>query len=414
MEPVNKRRRIADSENGFPSHAPDSLLRPVSPPSRKAPKSPQTDVETPVPASSSTLPISPGRVPATTPIALLKSPFQLTHIRDLPDALNVDSITLHDLLGDPLISQCWEFNYLHDIAFLMSHFDDDTRHLVKVHIIHGFWKRDDPNQAALKEAAAQFQNVELHTAFMPEMFGTHHSKMLILFRHDDTAQVIIHTANMIEKDWKNMTNGVWKSPLLPLLPQGHPDLDFVELDLSAREEAVVGSGKKFKLDLLSYLHAYNVRQPILKNLTHQLVQYDFSAIRAALIASVPGRHNVLDKTRTTWGWPALAANLRHVPVQSTGSRVVVQISSIATLGATNSWLQNCLFDSLAMSKGSLKSRPTFKVIFPTADEIRRSLDGYASGASIHTKIQSPQQAKQLRYLRPILCHWANDSSEGKG
>ncbi|KAK7431432.1 hypothetical protein QQZ08_001922 [Neonectria magnoliae] len=55
----------------------------------------------------------------------------------------------------------------------------------------------------------------------------------------------------------------------------------------------------------------------------------------------------------------------------------------------------------------------FKVVYPTADEIRRSLDGYASGASIHTKVQSPQQAKQLEYLRPIFHHWANDSPNGK-
>jgi tyrosyl-DNA phosphodiesterase 1 len=51
-----------------------------------------------------------------------------------------------------------------------------------------------------QQQAAQYSNVGLHAAFMPEMFGTHHSKMMILLRHDDTAQVIIHTANMIAKD----------------------------------------------------------------------------------------------------------------------------------------------------------------------------------------------------------------------
>lgn len=55
-----------------------------------------------------------------------------------------------DILGDPLISECWEFNYLHDVDFLMSHFDEDTRHLVKVHIVHGFWKREDSNRLYLE------------------------------------------------------------------------------------------------------------------------------------------------------------------------------------------------------------------------------------------------------------------------
>ena len=39
---------------------------------------------------------------------------------------------------------------------------------------------------------------------MPEAFGTHHSKMMVLFRRDETVQVIIHTANMIPRDWRNV------------------------------------------------------------------------------------------------------------------------------------------------------------------------------------------------------------------
>ena len=80
----------------------------------------------------------------------VRSPWQLTWIRDLPESLNRDAVTLEDLLGDPLIYECWEFNYLHDVDFLMAAFDNDTRHLVKVHIVHGFWKRDDPNRLQLQ------------------------------------------------------------------------------------------------------------------------------------------------------------------------------------------------------------------------------------------------------------------------
>lgn len=54
--------------------------------------------------------------------------------------------------------------------------------------------------------------------------------------------------------------------------------------------------------------------------------------------------------------------------------------------------------------------PKFNIIFPTAEEVRTSLDGYASGESIHTKIQSAQQQKQLQYLHPLLCHWKSQRS----
>lgn len=53
--------------------------------------------------------------------------------------------------------------------------------------------------------------------------------------------------------------------------------------------------------------------------------------------------------------------------------------------------------------------PEFSIIFPTADEVRRSLDGYGSGGSIHMKLQSAAHHRQLHYLRPYLCLWAGDS-----
>jgi tyrosyl-DNA phosphodiesterase-1 len=250
---------------------------------------------------------------------------------------------------------------------------------------------------------------------MPEMFGTHHSKMLVLIRHDDTAQVIIHTANMIAKDWTNMTNGVWQSPLLQKLqspPRG------------AEIERPIGSGSRFRHDLLSYLSAYNTKRNVCGSLVEELAKYDFSAVRGALIASVPGKHDVeQERGATRWGWQGLKETLKSVPVQAEKSEIVVQISSIATLGATDTWLQRTLFEALSTSRSSSQqsysssrpqsSKPSFKVVFPTPDEIRRSLDGYASGKSIHTKIQSAAQMKQLQYLRPLLHHWANDSDNAE-
>lgn len=256
----------------------------------------------------------------------------------------------------------------------------------------------------LKEEASQYRNVVLHAAFMPEMFGTHHSKMLILLRNDDTAQVIIHTANMIQRDWRNMTQGVWRSPLLPLLvdQQDQPD----------EESAAFGSGAKFKVDLLNYLRAYDTRRKTCESLVERLALFDFSAIRGTLIASVPGRHKTNSAASTHWGWTALQKALGSVPVQGGKAEVAVQISSIATLGPKDTWIQQTFFKSMIRGKGSSITNPSFKVIFPTADEIRRSLDGYQSGHSIHTKIQSQQQQKQLQYLKPLFCHWANDAEGG--
>ena len=111
----------------------------------------------------------------------------------------------------------------------------------------------------------------------------------------------------------------------------------------------------------------------------------------------------------------------------------LQISSVATLGQTDKWLREVLFDSMSpqtnvdaethshsrpgsgpsshhrhLPQNSLTAAPKYSIIFPTPDEIRRSLNGYASGSSIHMKLGTAAQQRQLRYLHPYLCQWAGD------
>jgi tyrosyl-DNA phosphodiesterase-1 len=163
--------------------------------------------------------------------------------------------------------------------------------------------------------------------------------MLILIRHDAMAQVVIHTANMIPFDWENMAQAVWKSPLLPLATGGTH---------SARAERI-GSGSKFKTDLLNYLRAYDSKRTICKPLVEQLLKYDFSEIRAALIGSVPGRQDFETDSQTLWGWAGLKEVLKCVPVSGPEPDIVIQISSIATLGQNDKWLDKTLFEVLKTS-----------------------------------------------------------------
>ena len=101
---------------------------------------------------------------------IIPSPFSLTKIRDLPGRLNVDTVTLQSIICDPMISELWEFNYMHDLDFIMSNMDPDTRDTTKINIIHGYWRREDG--LYMKEAAPRYPNINLLCAYMPEMFGT--------------------------------------------------------------------------------------------------------------------------------------------------------------------------------------------------------------------------------------------------
>ena len=50
---------------------------------------------------------------------VVPSPIQLNFIEELPAISNVDTISLGSILGDPMIKECWLFNYLFDMDFVM-------------------------------------------------------------------------------------------------------------------------------------------------------------------------------------------------------------------------------------------------------------------------------------------------------
>ncbi|CAG7968060.1 unnamed protein product [Penicillium olsonii] len=318
MERPSKKVKLSSETDSAPVSL-ASLHREISPPVRSQPS--------PRPAQEDASGPKPPKHAKQTPRAL-RSPVQLTHIRDLPAANNVDTVRLSDILGDPMIRECWQFNYLFDVDFLLSNFDEDVRSLVQVKVVHGSWQKEAPNRVR------------------------------------------------------------------------------VETEPPKR-----GSGARFKRDLLAYLKAYGPTKT--GALTKQLKDYDFQAVRAALVASVPSRPHASDSNSdegTLWGWLALKDLMNHIPTTDDDAQpnINVQISSVATLGQTNKWLKDVFFKALAPDSTPRKS-PKYSIIFPTPDEIRRSLDGYGSGGSIHMKTQSAAQQKQVQYMRPHLCQWAGDS-----
>lgn len=136
----------------------------------------------------------------------------------------------------------------------------------------------------------------------------------------DCVRVVTHTANMIPGDWANMCQAVWRSPLLPLQKTD----DRVE-------DLTLGSGARFKRDLLAYLTEYGPKKT--GPLVEQLRKYDFGAIRAALVASVPSKQKIDDldsQKKTLWGWPALKDIMRQIPpaqktTKATTPHIVTQV-----------------------------------------------------------------------------------------
>lgn len=50
---------------------------------------------------------------------VVPSPIQLNFIEELPAISNINTVSLGSMLGDPMIKECWLFNYLFDMDFVM-------------------------------------------------------------------------------------------------------------------------------------------------------------------------------------------------------------------------------------------------------------------------------------------------------
>ena len=161
MERPSKRAKVSSepqtAEDSSATTPLASLHRQVSPPPARS--------QHPTPSSTSACPDarnedtndSTGPTTIENSPKRISSPIQLTHIRDLPTSNNVDTVKLRDILGDPMIRECWQFNYLFDVDFLMSHFDEDVRSLVQVKVVHGSWQKEAANRIRVE--------VSLRTSF---------------------------------------------------------------------------------------------------------------------------------------------------------------------------------------------------------------------------------------------------------
>ncbi|KAJ3133166.1 tyrosyl-DNA phosphodiesterase 1 [Physocladia obscura] len=257
-----------------------------------------------------------------------------------------------------------------------------------------------------------------------EAYGTHHSKMMIIFYSDNRAHVIIHTANLVDRDWGKKSQMCWISSLL--LPKS--------------ESVRRGPNILFEADFFQYLNAYGKS---LEDLKIRLKDFDFSHEVGAIVASVPGRHkisktagtsNTTENTNQKWGHVRLAHLLKKnflLDSKDDESTLIAQFSSIGSLGKTNAWLISEFAESLSSSALSVlpitsaanssqfaamimkenvkRKKPKFALVFPTVTEVRDSLQGWSAGNSIPFSNENWQ--KQKNYMKPILHKWSAEKSE---
>ncbi|KAI9327385.1 tyrosyl-DNA phosphodiesterase I [Obelidium mucronatum] len=348
------------------------------------------------------------------------SSMRLTSLSDhLPThATNADCYSLRDLLSlrpDVAITSMYQFNYLLEPSFFFTHLPPPPNNQPPPQVTFVVHKKP-----GLVEAVASMTMRPKPDFIFPylDQYGTHHSKMMVLFYQDGKMHLVIHTANLIERDWGRKSQMCWVSSLM---------------GLKTKAESGGGGGGgggpnvEFGKDLDEYLASYGKQ---LEDLRNRLKEFDFSHQVGQIVASVPGRHAVAAQG-DKWGHLKLKRLLKRDVVLSddlvADSTVVCQYSSTGSLGNDNSWLVSEFGESLSASKnasGGGGSRSSFfapvssaspsgkrkmALVFPCVTDVRDSLQGWAAGNSI--PFGNDLWLKQQSYMRPMLKKWVGVEAE---
>ncbi|KAL9190640.1 hypothetical protein ACHAXT_000346 [Thalassiosira profunda] len=286
-------------------------------------------------------------------------------------------------------------------------------------------------------------------------YGVHHTKMFLAGYEEGSQsfiRVAIHTSNLLIGDCEYKTQGAYCQdfPLKKtcVVQSNRKPAAVVNPYKRKREEANAaefGSGSldeaddiPFEEDLITYLESYQyrTRQAWCKSPSAlssnpmswlQLIrQYDYSKAYVVLIPSVPGRHK--QDEYHNFGYLKLRKAIvesvcphRQNAKQQSPPPVLCQFSSIGSLN--EKWLNAFLkaidytstqahdpIASIPKGKGAKEKPPPLasrmKVIWPSMEEIRVSVEGYQGGGSVPGKVNNLSK----EFLQPLFHRWSSRSN----
>lgn len=240
---------------------------------------------------------------------------------------------------------------------------------------------------------SQFSKGTFVKVKMPFLYGTHHTKMMLLL-YTEGLRVVVHTANLRPDDWYEKTQGVWVSPLFP------------KMDVKPATPGCPSSGDSptlFRQDLLQYLQSYRLSP--LSRWCDIIRRHDFAQCNAVFVGHVPGYHAGpalprygLLKLRRALGHHTDKEKWRgHDALKKTTT--FIQCSSIGSLGKDATWISQDLGASLSGGMGCPASK--VMVIYPSEEDVRLSSQGWGGGSCL--PYQSGTHAKQTWLVKHLHC-----------
>jgi len=263
-------------------------------------------------------------------------------------------------------------------------------------------------------------NFQVFAPPLPDRYGTHHSKFLLL-GYPTGIRVVVLTCNHIKSDHYYSTDALWAQdfPLKSSSSAGSaskwsgstakraaPLADFAEPESEFEDCLVLYMAKaKWK-----GAEARGQRVDL-----RTLGMFDYSSARARLIAAVPGRHAQQEGDLWRWGQMAIRKALRaeEFDERLKGADLVLQCTSIGGLkGKMGQRFLQGLMDSLNSARGGIavpKSDGGTRFVWPTMEEVRTSTKGYIMGGSIPGRLQNVWEGDAKKLLQPLYCRFSSAS-----
>ena len=314
----------------------------------------------------------------------------------VPEAANEWAMSFREMVGAGkratfvLIS-----NFMIDPTFLLTAWPEllDPTRCPRVVILYGDTALSQiPTPAHIEKQQMNVKEMEFRHPVSGKVwkndYGCHHSKFFIV-GYPDGVHVAISTANDIYPDVYEKSQGVWTQFFPMKIEAGSSDFEDSLCDYVVSLEA----------------HAAALtRGPWGGNgggsagLSVALRRYDFSGAKAHLVPVVPGYH--LGQNKDKYGQARVARLLARSSSLSSsrGGDVVMQFSSCAST-------KSQYIDQLLRSFGG---QGPLKVVWPTVDEVRCSVGGFAAGASLPARPENVAKARGHHNVR--LNRWSNRTS----
>ncbi|XP_020589645.1 tyrosyl-DNA phosphodiesterase 1 isoform X2 [Phalaenopsis equestris] len=312
--------------------------------------------------------------------------FRLMRVEGLPEWANECSIAINDVIEGNILVAILS-NYMVDIDWLKTACPKLWQ-IPHVLIVHGeSGSRVDDLQ---KKKPV---NWVLHKPPLPISYGTHHSKAIFLV-YEKGVRIIIHSANLIYVDWNNKTQGLWMQ------------------DFPCKNVKNLCESSLFERDLIDYLSALklpglNANLPKFGDVNVNasfFKKFDYSNAAVRLIASVPGYHSGPNLKK--WGHMKMRVVLEECEFDKEFSKapLAYQFSSLGSLDER--WMSEfgaSMSSGISHDKSPLGlGKPV--IIWPTVEDVRCSLEGYAAGSAI----PSPQKNVEKEFLKKYWSKWKAD------